>query len=119
MTPLRAPDDLGSDLEDSCREAFCTSLPLTGSVAHAESVVMEAIEFWSPSDTVSQFIREELRPLLLMPDRHRHCFMLRMLVNLSRQACARILGLTGLQVDRYTTAAVSDLAQLNEQERSQ
>ncbi len=143
MTPLRAPDGLRSDLEESCREAFCTSLLLTGSVAHAESVVMEAIEFWNPSDTVegaftryvidrsvqsreqadvwpaSQFIREELRPLLLMPDRHRHCFVLRMLVNLSRQACARILGLTGLQVDRYTKAAVSDLAQLNEQERLQ
>ncbi len=141
MTRLSSSEGLQLDLEDSCREAFCTSLLLTGSALHAESVVMEAIELWNPNDTVegaftryvidrsvrtreedevwpaAHLLREELRPVLHLPQRHRHCFVLRVLVNLSGQACARILNLTSLQVDRYTAAALSDLVPLNEQER--
>ena len=141
MTPLCSPESLQSDLEDSCREAFCTALLLTGSVAYAELVVIEAIELWNPSDTVegaftrsvidkslqvrepadvwaaSPLLRKELRPVLRLSDTHRYCFVLRVLKNLSRQACARILGLTGLQVDRYTTAALAALARRSERER--
>jgi len=110
-------------------------------VLQAEALVIEAIELWNPGDTVegaltryvidrsvqareavdirlaSQIVREDLRPVLQLPDRHRHCFVLRVLANLSRQACECILGLTGFQVDRYTTAALADLAE-NERERS-
>jgi len=141
MTPQCSPDSLRSDFEDSCREAFCTALLLTGSVAYAELVVIEAIELWNPKDTAegaftrsvidkslqarepadfwaaSPLLRKELRPVLRLSGTHRYCFVLRVLMNLSRQACGRILGLTGLQVDRYTTAALADLARLSERER--
>ena len=141
MMPQCSPDRLRSDFEDSCREAFCTALLLTGSVAYAELVVIEAIELWNPKDTAegaftrsvidkslqarepadfwaaSPLLRKELRPVLRLSGTHRYCFVLRVLMNLSRQACGRILGLTGLQVDRYTTAALADLARLSERER--
>ena len=135
MTSISGSRVLRAELEDTCREAFCISLLLTGSVTLAESAVIDAIESWSPNDTAEgtlmrnvidksiassgqteigpfpQIVRNELRPVLSLPDRHRHCFVLRILVNLSRRACARILGLTGLEVDSYTTTALADLAQ--------
>ena len=122
MTPLCSPKGLRSDLEDSCREAFWTSLLLTGSVLQAEALVIEAIELWNPGDTVEgaltrYVIDRSVQAREAVDIRLASQIVLRVLANLSRQACECILGLTGFQVDRYTTAALADLAE-NERERS-
>jgi hypothetical protein len=107
-------------------------------VEQAESVVIGAIELWTPGDNVedaltryvidrsvqarepvdirpaSEILSEELRPVLKLAGARRHCFVLRVLANLSRHACACILGLTSLQVDRYTSAALANWGELRE-----
>lgn len=51
----------------------------------------------------------ELGGVLRLPPRLRMCFVLRVLLEISRQACARLLDLSVHRVDRYTCEALGRL----------
>ena len=120
--------------------AFCTALLLTADVERAEAAVLEAIQNSDCDPLLGVSFRDviersvnpargrqgpcaplsvpaELQGVLRLPPRLRHCFVLRLLLNFSRRACAEILRLHVRQVDRYTCAALASLPGLREQPR--
>ena len=118
--------------------AFCTALLLTADVASAEAAVLEAIRnsdcdplrgvsfreviersvgpargAQGPSDPPP--VPAELQGVLRLSPHLRHCFVLRILLNFSRRACAEMLRLHVRQVDRYTCEAMASLPVVREQ----
>jgi len=119
--------------------AFLTAQLLTGNAAQAEHAVMGAIAAWGPGPGERDFMEHvvrtalgpkyenvqppkddkpfaewpaELRAILHLPLPLRHCYVLRVLIGSSREACARVLGLTAQGIDESTTAALHMLPQL-------
>jgi len=66
------------------------------------------------SDQSESRIPTELKPILRLPAKLRHCYVLRMLEGLSKDVCARILRLDSRQVERYTCAALQALPLISE-----
>jgi hypothetical protein len=118
--------------------SFVTALLITGSAERAEAAVLEAIQTTDPSDisaealldrTVSASIagqlagqREdekhlavcslpvELRNVLNLSTSHRRCFVLRVLLGLSGDVCARMLQTGIRQIDDLLYEATRALA---------
>jgi len=127
-------------IEDTISLAFRTAHLLTASVHQAESAVLKAIGSFDPeSDSEQTLLRStmhaavcsverklqstpnqpastgssvpiELQAVLHLSKDLRRCFVLRILVGMSRQACARLLRLKVRSVDQYTRAALQCLA---------
>ena len=118
--------------------AFRTAHLLTGSLQQAEDAVLEAIDHLDRDcdsreillrDAISAAVRRpsmepsslesvepaELRPVLGLSEPLRRCFVLRVLVGLSRPACSRLLQLHAEAVNDYTCAAVQRLADCGRQ----
>jgi DNA-directed RNA polymerase specialized sigma24 family protein len=126
------------DLHNLVGKAFLTTLLLTGSAERAEAAILEgnrvtdlenapgeallrgavnaAIE--PPGETseqpqdlqrASSMLPFELRRVLHLPQALRHCFVLRVLVGLPREVCARLLHLEIRQVDERARTAMLEL----------
>ena len=126
-------------IENTISLAFRTAHLLTASVHQAEIAVLKAIESFDPdgdseqtlfqaamhaavhgpvdvklqsaSSQPASFVPVELQSVLDLSQDLRRCFVLRVLVGMSRQACARWLRLTVCSVDHYTCAALQCLAE--------
>ena len=121
------------NLEQTVSLALRTAHLLTASIQQAEGAVLEAIHgFDSDRDTEEVLVRNailaavecpptqprstesfepiELQPILGLPENLRKCFVLRVLVGMPRQACARLLRLNACAVNDYTCAALQRLA---------
>jgi hypothetical protein len=126
-------------IELAVRKAFNAAHLLTTSMQAAECAVLEAIDVFDPdSDSEESLVRAaiqaavckeprpastseqtksggsfvpvELHAVLRLSHDLRSCFVLRLLVGLSPQACAGLLRLNGADVERYACAAVQRLA---------
>jgi hypothetical protein len=60
-------------------------------------------------ERASSMLPFELRPVLHLPLALRHCFVLRFLVSVPREACARLLHLEIRQVDERARTAMLEL----------
>jgi len=69
-------------------------------------------------ERASSILPFELRRVLHLPPALRHCFVLRFLVGLSREACARLLRLEIRQVDERARTAMLELPTIREEKRS-
>jgi len=121
------------EIEQTVERALRTAYLLTASVQQAEGAVLEAIDGFDPdrdtnealfrnairaaiqrrssrSQSAESFEPLELRAVLGLPEDLRRCFVLRVLVGLSRPACARLLHLDAGAVNDYTCAALRRLA---------
>jgi hypothetical protein len=125
------------DIYRLMNRALLTAHLLTGSVERAEEAAVEAINLWNPdeesqetlfnrvveaaartktpsnprgSDPSGSNLPDELKTVLGLEIRPRHCFVLRILLRLPSSVCARLLGLRGDQVDEFTHAALQCLA---------
>jgi hypothetical protein len=115
--------------------ALLTAQLLTGSLEQAEKAVLEAIDWWNPSEepevlfhrVVEAAARQsqevpasseasrlhlpnELKAVLRLAPQPRNCFVLRILLGLGTQGCARLLRSNSKQVEDYTRAALQGLA---------
>jgi len=126
------------DLHNAVDRAFITALLLTASAERAEAAVLKraranpdaapgdellrgvvaaALETQpeTPEPTPEQVERassilpSELRRVLHLPTNLRHCFVLRMLMGLPREVCARLLRLDAGQIDERTCTAMLEL----------
>jgi hypothetical protein len=127
------------DLHLMVGKAFLTALLLTGSVERAEAAILEGNQQISLDHTfgealfreavnaaielknniskhppeelerASSMLPFELRCVLHLPPALRHCFVLRFLVGLPREACARLLYLKIRQVDERARTAMLEL----------
>ncbi|HYO80554.1 MAG TPA: hypothetical protein VES20_04065 [Bryobacteraceae bacterium] len=124
----------GQDFEQWTVSAFVTALLLTGSVEHAEAIVLKAIRvsdigrasserlltsviavavnsrprFAERAQTVtsrSSILSWELNSVIYLSRKLRQCFVLRFLLGWSREATARMLCLDPRVVDERTKAA--------------
>jgi hypothetical protein len=127
------------DFEHTIGKAFLAARLLTANAETAEAAVMEALVTWDQEveneeslfrrvldaavddkrcgascakshDPAETALSPELRGVLNLSLQPRRCFVLRTLAGLSRQACARLLHLNALGVDRYTSEALECLA---------
>jgi len=110
--------------------AFLTAHLLTGNAEQAERVTLKAIGSWNPeeeseealfqnvfdaavrspvklkSEPASAYLPAELNAVLRLSPELRSCFVLRVLMRLPSQVCARLLDLRSDSVDNYTCAAL-------------
>jgi hypothetical protein len=110
--------------------AFLTAHLLTGNAAQAERVTLKAIGSWNPEEeseellfqnvfdaavrlpvklkpeAASAYLPAELNAVLCLAPELRCCFVLRVLMRLPSQVCARLLDLHSDTVDNYTCAAL-------------
>ena len=128
-----------SVLRDAANRAYITAFLLSGSAERAEAAVLESIRLMN-SDVASgeellqdavhaaieleeicgQRVGElgldsstlpfELRCVLHLPQYHRQCLVLRVLVRMPRETCARLLRSELNQVDEGTYAGLLGLA---------
>ena len=112
--------------------AFRTALLLTGDTRSAEAAVMHGIgvcEDLSPGGLLTEATKSavrrrtkssdgpheveclppELRRLFMLQPLPRHCFVLRMLMNLSPEVCAELLGLSVTESEDALHAALIEL----------
>ena len=124
---------------ETFRKAFITALLLTGDAEEAEGAVLQGIDLanledWSEDalvlETAKASIRmrgeilkprtgesmlpPELRRVFGLSRGRRHCFVLRVLVNLSREDCGRLLQMEENRIDEQTSAAMLELAMMQE-----
>jgi DNA-directed RNA polymerase specialized sigma24 family protein len=141
MTAMCAENREGRNATDhAISRAFLTAHLLTANQRQAEGAVLEAIQHSDlEEDTEEAFLQRvacaaiqaegeysssadqpvpaewlvpvELQAVLDLSPRLRRCFVLRTLVGLSRQVCARLLHLNILAVDQYTCEALEYLPQ--------
>jgi hypothetical protein len=128
-----------SELSNAIEKAFSTALLLTASETMSEAAVLHGIGELSCDQTsgetlqlevvkaairgsvkfVDQLTLEspilpiELRPVLLLESRPRHCFVLRALLGMTREACSGILRLTVEEIDDAVLDAVQTLPLLS------
>jgi hypothetical protein len=130
-------------IERAVCKAFLTAHVLTGSTEQAESAAIEAIDSWHPDNETEEvlfgnvlraaaraniqrkpkqsgdpeagasYLPSELQAVLRLAHEPRCCFVLRFLAGLPRQVCARLLDLHSDQVDQYTCAGLTSLAEPN------
>jgi len=126
-----------SGIEHTMSKAFRTAHLLTASIEQAERAVIAAMDSWEPDGgdealfhqvvyaavraqvrdiapspgepDSTAFLPTELQAVIHLSPELRNCFVLRILVGMSRQACARLLDLHCRQVDEYTCAALKRL----------
>ncbi len=115
-------------------KAFLTAYLLTGDSRTAEKATLAGIESWNlseePADAVFKrtlaaaldtpapnepegelpAFPAELQRVLRLPPRLRHCFVLRVLLELPLDVCARMLHLTSRRVNQSSLAAGRALA---------
>lgn len=130
-----SPAGTVSRMESTINRAFLAARLLTGSLTQAETAVLEGVDAWDPDEETQDelfqlVVRAALRaPVESEPDESdispalrrvlrlapglRKAFVLRLLVGLSRKACAALLGLSSTQLDDYTCAAAKHLAFLS------
>ena len=130
-------------IEHTISRAFLIVQLLTRSASQAESAVMEALDSWDPAGESEEVLLErvlaagiriqgagaasrsnepelpasfprEIQAVLRLPAQIRCCFVLRILVGLSRPVCARLLHLSSRQVDEYTSRALKRLPSLED-----
>jgi hypothetical protein len=116
--------------------AFLTAHVLTASIQQAEDATMEAIDSWNPDEEPDEalfqnaldaatraqiqqngsgsagsgsYLPNELKAVLRLSPPLRRCFVLRILVGLPSQVCARLLCFHSERVDQYTCAALQCL----------
>jgi DNA-directed RNA polymerase specialized sigma24 family protein len=136
-----------TDTSGSLQMKFVTAILLTGSVKHAEKAMLEGIRSldidatpeeelllsivsaamgprqWSgrrpPAEMayVSSLLPVELQRVLRLPMDLRHCFVLRFLLAMPREFCARLLGLDVVTVDQDASLAAQELAQIVQGEK--
>jgi DNA-directed RNA polymerase specialized sigma24 family protein len=131
-----------ADTSKSLWMTFIMAILLTGSVKHAEMAMLEGIRSldidvtpeeerlptiisaamdprqWSgprlPEEMAhaASLLPVELQRVLRLPMDLRHCFVLRLLLPMPRESCARLLGLDVGTVNRNTSLAAQALAQI-------
>ena len=123
---------LGYPETELVERAFTTALLLTGSAGHAEAAVMEGIcsqhgKLSAESvlhatvnasirvepeedESASSLLPKELRPVLRLPARSRHCYVLRILVGYSREVCASLLKTGMHNIDDAVCGSVWNLS---------
>jgi hypothetical protein len=128
-------------IKQTIGRAFLAAHLLTASTEQAESAVVEAMDSWDPDDDSDEVLFQqvfrtalqadvegvpsswndpasmlpiELKAVLRLAPQLRRCYVLRMLVGLSRQTCARLLHLHSREVDHYTREALQRLPFLDE-----
>jgi DNA-directed RNA polymerase specialized sigma24 family protein len=136
-----------TDTSESLRMTIVAAILLTGSVKHAETAMLEGIRSldidatleeellpsivsaamdprqWSgrrpPEEMAyaSSLLPVELQRVLRLPMDLRHCFVLRLLLAMPREFCARLLGLDVGTMDRDTSLAAQALAQIVQGEK--
>jgi len=134
-------------MNETLEDAFIAGLLLTGSVERAEAAVLESVRMSCPDDLFSQSLFRravhysidqcielknkrhsdldrarsilpfELRCVLNLSQQLRYCYVLRMLIGLSREVCAWLLHMDTSQVDLHTCAAMLELPLIQHQER--
>jgi len=121
-------------LERTLGRALYAAHLLTASIRQAEAAVVKAIDWFDPDrDDEDTLFRYALRAAVEAPAEHqmestgsplpvelqailnltrelRHCFVLRVLIGMSKQACAQLLGLNVHIVDECTCIAMQRLA---------
>jgi len=119
--------------------AFLTAHLLTASIQQAEDAASNAIDAWNPDEESEEtlfqnilldaaartsvepapdsnpgasgsYLPKELKAILRLTPQLRRCFVLRMLVGLPSELCARLLQLHPDRVDQYLCAAFECLA---------
>jgi hypothetical protein len=134
----RANED-GNRFDYTFHGAFLIAHLLTGSVEQAESAMLDAIDRWDSDDGEAALFRQvldtavqrpigyalltfnsttspgallpaELQVVLRLSPHLRQSFVLRILVGLSREACAGMLHVSCARVDEFTCAALRCLA---------
>jgi DNA-directed RNA polymerase specialized sigma24 family protein len=124
---------------DAVDRAFLTALLLTSDPREAESAVLWSISSMEDAElSAERLVRgsiaacverraecagrgawedsalvPELRSVLRLPDRLRHCFVLRVLLGLRQEICARLLHLEVSEINRATLAAMLRLPGLS------
>jgi DNA-directed RNA polymerase specialized sigma24 family protein len=122
-----------NEFERVMTRAFLMAHLFTGSSEQAERATLEALDLWNPdveteevllhrvvdgaaSQVISNrpnlggaYLPDELRAVLKLAPQQRRCFVLRILVGLPAQVCARLLRLHPRRVDQLTSAAVEFL----------
>jgi len=130
---------------DGLGEIFIAAFLLTGNVALAERSVMNGIamtgcassfeallhatirvavtaEMWAGEPTrgdralAAPRLPIELGRLLLLPDQLRQCFVLRVLLGISRGRCSQLLELDGRNLEHQVVAATLELASIHARE---
>ena len=128
-----------SELSNAIEKAFSTALLLTASETMSEAAVLHGIgdlscdqissetlqlevvkaairgsvEFVDQLTLESPILPLELRPVLLLESRPRHCFVLRVLLGMTREACSGILRLGVQEIDDAVLDAVRTLPSLS------
>lgn len=123
---------------ETVQNAFLIGLLLTGSVKQAEDAVMESVDCsdttdlsgerifrrvihslcstskrlaWDTiNDDSAALLPPELRRVLYLPGELRVCFVLRMLIGLTCESCARLLQVDPLEIGSRLHEAVTKLA---------
>ena len=131
---------------DALSRTFTTALLLTGSAERAEAAVLEGIRVMDRSrvsaeallrttgeasisakipcerveekESASSLLPVELRRVLRLPPDFRRCFVLRVLVGLSREVCARMLQTEIHRVDELVCVSARALAGLSKEKAS-
>jgi DNA-directed RNA polymerase specialized sigma24 family protein len=110
-------------------KTFISAMLLTGSAQRAEAAMLDGIAAGHPGDlqayTLETLLRRnelsdatetvsslpaELQRVLHLPAELRRCFVLRMLIEWSREHCAAALRIEPREVDRLTSLAAVQLA---------
>ena len=134
MLPMKT-----DSMRDAADRAFITAFLLLGDAEEAEAAVLKSIGSMNAADAsgeelvqeaviaaiesdrltqrdpndpelASKMLPLELQRALELPHSLRQCFVLRVLMGLPREVCARLLSLEGRQVDRVASSAMSELA---------
>ena len=126
---------------ETIENAFIVGLLLTGSIEQAERAIVDSIHCSETEDVCGQRVFRrviqwavdpqeqrscrvideasirilpfELGCVLHLPPNHRHCYVLRILVGLSRDVCAWLLHTDVEQISQRTQSAVNGLAQVH------
>jgi len=128
-----AADTATSMCERVMGRAFLVAHLLTASTKQAESVTLAALDSWNPDeepeemlfqhvldnaaskqdsnrpDPAREYLPDELLAVLQLAPQLRRCFVLRILVGLPAEVCARLLRLSPRRVDQFTCAALQCL----------
>jgi len=137
MDDIAATPQAGQGIVHLIERALLAAHLLTGSLQQAEEATLEAIDSWNPSDEPEEalfqnvldaaareqvdpnpnkpdssgsYLPNELKAVLRLAPQLRRCFVLRILVGLPTEVCARLLCLHSDLVDRYTCDALRCLA---------
>ena len=138
-------DDAAPMTNEGLGRAFRTALLLTASAERAEAAILEGIRVIDPFDVSDQSLLREtitasitakihgeqveeseqgsswlpldLRRVLRLSRNLRHCFVLRVLVGLPREACALMLQTGTQQIDKLVCDSVQALAGLSQGEQ--